>query len=249
MSFAHPSIPLTSIPIAVREAQFEQWPAYLPGNGAMFLMMGLLHLLLLSVAFSSVNSQPGLARICWAIWGLMVLGLAFLAWRGLQYFDDPNPVWFNWAFKWHTFATLTLVAMLIARLMAWQRERWKGQVAAESDVPMADPWLMRYPNLRSEQLVFVRQAEAAVQEHIAEPKLDCKYLADVLCLSEQTLRRRLQDALEMTPGAFIREQRLVRASEIDASGAVRSQKELAAAVGFRSPAYFMRLYRKFQADR
>ena len=84
-----------------------------------------------------------------------------------------------------------------------------------------------------------------IKNNISDHSLDCKYLADKMNSSEQTLRRRLQKTLGLTPGTFIKNQRLAHAKELDEKGVFSSKKELAASVGFKTTSYFMKQYHQF----
>lgn len=97
---------------------------------------------------------------------------------------------------------------------------------------------------RSADEQFVQTAIRIINEHLTDDALEVSFLADRLAVSEQTLRRRLRNAVGLTPVAFIRRQRLVHARYMLENGVHSSVGEVANAVGIYSASRFSRQYRE-----
>ncbi len=90
---------------------------------------------------------------------------------------------------------------------------------------------------------FVVKARQLMDKNISDPSFDSNELAKHLFMTSKTLGRRLDKAIGMTPGVFIRTIRLEAARTFIVEKNYSSKKQLAQSVGFSSPAYFARLIR------
>jgi len=84
--------------------------------------------------------------------------------------------------------------------------------------------------------------QAQVQPHLADPAFGPAELADLLCLSERTLYRRLGELAGLTPAAWLRELRLDYARQLLEAGNFRSVADVADAAGFVTAKAFAARY-------
>lgn len=82
-----------------------------------------------------------------------------------------------------------------------------------------------------------------IAENIGDPTLSVSALCRRFFISESQLRRNIQRATRLSPGAYILTLRLNRAKN-ELSYTDRSVKEIAARCGFSSPYYFSRCFRQ-----
>lgn len=90
---------------------------------------------------------------------------------------------------------------------------------------------------------FLERLHEIAEAHLGDAGFGVDRLAEEVGLSRRQLGRRLREALDMSPGAFLRELRLGRAAQLlnQASGTV---SEVAYAVGYRDPEHFSKQFRK-----
>jgi DNA-binding response OmpR family regulator len=160
------------------------------------------------------------------------------------------------------FAPAELLARVRALLARHQVRRQFAALPPEAEEPalVASPHAPDQPLAASPAAVSVapparrRRAEpatdAAQLEHwqaqvasqLANEHFGPAELAELLCLSERTLYRRLGELAGLTPAAWLRELRLIQARQLLETGRFSSVAEVADAVGFASPKYFATLY-------
>jgi|GEM_PF-5262523 len=159
------------------------------------------------------------------------------------------------------FATAELLARVRALLARHQVRRQFAALPPEPEEPQPTPKATPSPRSRPERQAAGLVAEAAPPTRPAEPaaaellghwqaqaasrladeQFGPTELAELLCLSQRTLYRRLGELAGLTPAAWLRELRLTQARRLlEAGGA--SVAEVADAVGFASPRYFATLY-------
>lgn len=102
-----------------------------------------------------------------------------------------------------------------------------------------------HEQLASTDQEFLARATQIAQTHLAEHEFDVAALADGLHMSLSTLRRRMEEAVALTPAQFIRQLRLQQAHHYIESNHFRTLAETAYAVGFNQPGYFSRLYKQY----
>jgi AraC-like DNA-binding protein len=81
----------------------------------------------------------------------------------------------------------------------------------------------------------------AIENNYGSPSFTIKALADVLHISERQLQRRVQSIFDKRPAHLIRDYRLAKSKDLLEAG--MPVGEVAAAVGFRSHAYFTNCFR------
>ena len=113
------------------------------------------------------------------------------------------------------------------------RERYSGEVRV-------GPSQIVVP---STEAAFLRDVRDAIEANLADDAFGVERLAEAVGLSRRQLGRRLKDALDTPPGAFIRALRLARAAQLleQEAGTVA---EVAYAVGYRDPEHFSKQFRK-----
>jgi len=91
---------------------------------------------------------------------------------------------------------------------------------------------------------FLSDLTAAVEAHMTEHDLDVKRLAEIMAMSERTLRRRVKDICATTPAEFIRSHRLEHARTLLRNESYNTVAEVALAVGMNHAGHFARLYKE-----
>ena len=248
--FIDKGIPLREVPPDEMKKFDETWPAFLPPPGLLFLLCLLLHFWLFTGTLSCWYHHPRSGKIFIALWILLWISIFYMAFRSFRLFPSMNPLYFNWRVKSLAFFAASVGALVLSNVFAKLLERKKQEcLQHDREVRYGQyPILAQYPDLPEHEARFLTDLIDKINEHIANQGLDCKFLAGELCMSEQTLRRRLHKIMGLTPGKFIKSQRLIRAQAMDDLGTFSSYKELATAVGFKSTSYFMTLYRDFVKD-
>lgn len=89
---------------------------------------------------------------------------------------------------------------------------------------------------------FLSRLQAIAEKHFAEEAFGLTLLADNMAMSERQLQRKLKAALDMTPGEYIREYRLIKARDLLAEG--KGVGLVAEQVGFSNQAYFARCFKQ-----
>jgi PAS domain S-box-containing protein len=91
---------------------------------------------------------------------------------------------------------------------------------------------------------WLNEFEKLVKLQIKKGDLTITNLSADLALSERQVYRRIKSILGITPNAFIFIIRLELAKEIIKTGKFRTVAEISHAVGFETPAYFNKLFKK-----
>jgi DNA-binding response OmpR family regulator len=95
----------------------------------------------------------------------------------------------------------------------------------------------------SEDVAFLDALNDVVDEHIDNSNFGVDWLADEMDLSARHLRRRIKEATGLSAAGFIRARRLYHAAALLQED-TPTVADLAAAVGYRDPSYFSRLFRE-----
>jgi DNA-binding response OmpR family regulator len=90
---------------------------------------------------------------------------------------------------------------------------------------------------------FLKRAMATVETHIADSTFDVERLESALNMSQMQLYRKLTSLTNMSGNVFIRHVRLHRAKQLLEESNL-TVAEVAYRVGFNSPSYFTRAYKK-----
>ena len=89
---------------------------------------------------------------------------------------------------------------------------------------------------------FLKDAIAYVERHMDEPDFDIQQMADELCISRSTLRRKLKVMTDLTPSNFIRNIKFKHACRILRDKTV-TISEVAYAIGYTNPKYFTKCFK------
>ena len=95
----------------------------------------------------------------------------------------------------------------------------------------------------SAEAAFLDRVRAAAEAGMEDSSFGTDALAAEVGLSRRQLGRRLRDALDTSPGAFLRQMRLARAAQLLAQEA-GTVAEIAYAVGYRDADHFAKQFRK-----
>lgn len=90
---------------------------------------------------------------------------------------------------------------------------------------------------------FLCRLEKIVAENMSNPSFSNKQLEDLLYMGHSTLNRKMKALLDTTPNDYIRTKRLAQAAEMLETGSHRVN-EVCYAVGFNSPSYFAKCFKK-----
>lgn len=98
-------------------------------------------------------------------------------------------------------------------------------------------------NLLNRDEYFLKCLEKIVLENMSDPAFSNKQLEELLYMGHSTLNRKVKALLDTTPNEYIRTKRLALAAEMLADGG-RRINEICYAVGFNSPSYFSKCFKK-----
>ncbi len=108
-----------------------------------------------------------------------------------------------------------------------------------SPLPLA-PHLYNPPGSDAE---FLRQLDSFIMANLSDPDLSNDQLAKAFYLSKSTLIRKIKGLLDTTPNDYIRNKRLMVAAQMLSNGQHRIN-EVCYSVGFNTPSYFAKCFRK-----
>ncbi len=91
---------------------------------------------------------------------------------------------------------------------------------------------------------LVQQLQEYVEGHLGQSKITVDELANHVAMSVRNLQRILKESTGFSPNEFIREIRLFAARDLLETKQKRSISEVAFSVGFSTPAYFTKQYKK-----
>jgi signal transduction histidine kinase/DNA-binding response OmpR family regulator len=106
-----------------------------------------------------------------------------------------------------------------------------GQAALESHLGEVD-------------LEFLKKLELLVEKEIKDSSLSTSWLAGQFSLSERQLQRKLKQITGLSPNHYVRAIRLQKARELLERGRFGTVAEISYAVGFSTPSYFSRIYKR-----
>ena len=104
-----------------------------------------------------------------------------------------------------------------------------------------------HDNLISRDEDFVMRLEKIVSENLANPSFSNTMLEELLFMGHSTLNRKMKSLFDTTPNDFIRIRRLAKAAEMLEKGNHRVN-EVCYAVGFNSPSYFAKCFKKVYGE-
>ena len=91
---------------------------------------------------------------------------------------------------------------------------------------------------------WLHRLQILVDENMGNPLFSVEHLARLLNTSDRTLRNRIKGAIGITPSEFITEARLFKARQLLESNVHLTVAEVCFAVGFETPKYFTKLFKK-----
>jgi DNA-binding response OmpR family regulator len=98
-------------------------------------------------------------------------------------------------------------------------------------------------NTLSSTDAWVLKLRETARENLRNPQFNVDDLADRMDIGRSTLYRLVRERTGLSANQLIQELRLLQARELLETGQYRTWRQLAEAVGFRSPDYLSRLYR------
>lgn len=90
---------------------------------------------------------------------------------------------------------------------------------------------------------WVQKLRETARENLGNPQFNVDDLADRMGIGRKTLYRLVREKTGLSANQLIQELRLLQARELLETGQCRTMRQVAEAVGFRSPDYLSRLYR------
>lgn len=91
---------------------------------------------------------------------------------------------------------------------------------------------------------FMRKVVGKIEEHLDDSRYNVEMLSTDLCMSRNTLYRKLQMLTGMPPVEFIRDIRLKKAATLLLASPEASVTDISHKVGFSSPSYFTRCFKE-----
>lgn len=91
---------------------------------------------------------------------------------------------------------------------------------------------------------FLQKAVEAVEKNISNGRYNVACFSSDMCMSRMNLYRRLQRLTGQSPTEFIRDIRLKKAAQIIRANPEAPINEVAAKVGFTTPSYFSKCFRR-----
>lgn len=99
-------------------------------------------------------------------------------------------------------------------------------------------------NLPHSDEEFLTRLDSIILANISDPNFSNEQLADAFFLSKSTLNRKIKGLLDTTPNDYIRTKRLTIAAQMLTENRCRIN-EVCYSVGFNTPSYFAKCFRKF----
>lgn len=99
------------------------------------------------------------------------------------------------------------------------------------------------PSISSRDELFLRTLDKCVADNLSDPEFSLEMLTSMMKTSKSTLNRKVKDLLGTSPNDYIRDKRLVKAAELLSTSTDRVS-EICWAVGFSTPSYFIKCFRK-----
>lgn len=112
-----------------------------------------------------------------------------------------------------------------------QKEAWRG-------IPQVP-----HVELQNRDEDFIRRLDQLIAENLGDASFSNRQIEEALFISRSSLNRRVKELLGTTPNDYVQKKRLAAAAEMLRAGRVRVN-EVAYAVGFNSPSYFAKCFRK-----
>ena len=90
---------------------------------------------------------------------------------------------------------------------------------------------------------FLQRVNALVADNMANPDFSLDDMASQLNMSRSSLSRKIKGLLDMTPGDYIRLERLKRAAQLLREGRYKVN-EVCYMTGFNTPSYFTKVFQR-----
>ena len=112
-----------------------------------------------------------------------------------------------------------------------QKEAWRG-------VPSVP-----HVELQNRDEDFIKRLDQLIADNIGDPAFSNRQIEEALFISRSSLNRRVKELLGTTPNDYVQKKRLASAAEMLRAGRMRVS-EVAYSVGFNSPSYFAKCFKK-----
>ena len=119
---------------------------------------------------------------------------------------------------------------------AWQKKQEKSLVVAEG-MTMEDTTTKNYQE-------WLIEVENIAVNAIGQPTFNINFIAQEVAMSERQFYRKMKEATGLTPNQYLREIRLQQAKLFIEEKRYGSLKKISQAIGFSTPAYFVKLYQE-----
>lgn len=125
----------------------------------------------------------------------------------------------------------------IQNLLTNQRNRQLGTIIEEAPNTLSE-------SITNSDLKWLKQVEIILKQEMSNGQFTFDHLANQLFISRSQLQRRIKKITGLTPNKYFREIRLQTARVLLESGNVRTISEVAHAVGFDTPKYFVKIFQE-----
>ncbi len=120
----------------------------------------------------------------------------------------------------------------IHNFIEFRKVREKFSIAVSED---------KNPDLDDE---FIQKLTRLVENSLSNSQFNMEELSSEVAMSRSSMYREIKRITGLSAGAFVKEIRLQKARQRLENNSVRTLNEIAGAVGFSTPAYFSKLYKK-----
>ncbi len=124
--------------------------------------------------------------------------------------------------------------------VALRKEAYVPEIISKNDLEVN----INLPPLESAELKWLKQLESLSFEKVTTPNFKIGQLAFEMAIGERQLNRKVKKITGLTPGNYLKEIRLQKARQLLENKAYDTVAEVSYLVGFTTPQYFSKLYKK-----
>ena len=140
-----------------------------------------------------------------------------------------------------------LLGIIIANIKKAEERKYKQMLEALEEKHRRDMQLPP-PTEKTEihsarETLLLSQLEETMAEKYTDPDFGVDDLADALGISRSSLNRKMRDMLHTTANNYIRDARIEKAEELLRTSSLQIN-EICYKVGFQTPSYFIKCFRK-----